>query len=122
FNPPDIKTCSREAVVEFLLDTGAWPLIRQRPFNIVPEIGTIPKNIFISTFDTAPLAPDLSFIMQEAGDAFQAGLDVLKKLTSGAIHLGLDANRKTAPSSVFRNANQVEKHWFRGKHPIGNVG
>lgn len=121
-NPPDMKTCERTELVAFLQESGAWPLIRQRPFNMVPDTDVIPKHIFVSTFDTAPLAPDLSFIMNESGESFQAGLDVLKKLSGGSVHLGLDANRKNAPSSVFRNAQNVEKHWFRGMHPSGNVG
>ncbi|HAQ38665.1 MAG TPA: NADH:ubiquinone reductase (Na(+)-transporting) subunit A [Saprospirales bacterium] len=122
FNPPDLKSCERAELVSFLQDAGVWPLIRQRPFNMVPDTESIPKNIFISTFDTAPLAPDLSFVMNESGESFQAGLEVLRKLTNGKVHLGLDANRKNAPSSVFRSAQNVEKHWFRGKHPAGNVG
>ncbi len=122
FNPPDFKTCERAELVGFLQEAGAWPLIRQRPFNLVPDTEAIPKNIFISTFDTAPLAPDLSFIMNESGESFQTGLDVLNRLTSGKVYLGLDANRKNAPSAVFRNAQNVEKNWFRGKHPVGNVG
>jgi Na+-transporting NADH:ubiquinone oxidoreductase subunit A len=120
--PPDYSKCSREELVEFLMESGAWPYIRQRPFNVVAEKDVVPNNIFISTFDTAPLAPDLDFIMNERGASFQEGLNVLTKLTSGAVHLGLNANSNTAPSAVFRSAENVKKHYFHGKHPAGNVG
>ena len=121
-DPPDLKSADREKLVEFLMDSGAWPYIRQRPFHLIPEPEVIPKNIFISTFDTAPLAPDLNLVMNERGEAFQKGLDVLAKLTSGSVHLGLNANGNTAPSAVFRSAVNVKKHWFNGPHPAGNVG
>ncbi|HLF63571.1 MAG TPA: Na(+)-translocating NADH-quinone reductase subunit A [Saprospiraceae bacterium] len=119
---PDMSQISRESLVEFLLQTGAWTLIRQRPYNLVPDPHVIPVHIFISTFDSAPLAPDANFIMQGKGEDFQMGLDVLGKLTSGKVHLGLDGRGDANPSAIFTEASGVEKHWFRGPHPSGNVG
>ena len=117
---PDLANSSREDLVKFLLENGAWPLIRQRPFDIVPDSADVPTNIFISTFDSAPLAPDLNFVVEGKGAAFQAGLNLLSKLTPGKVHLGLNA--KSAPSSVFTEATGVQQNWFHGKHPAGNVG
>ena len=97
-------------------------MIKQRPFGTIADPVDTPKGIFISTFDSAPLAPDQDFIVTGQGTAFQKGLDVLKRLTSGAVHLGLNARRDNAPSAVFTEAKGVEKHWFHGKHPAGNVG
>ena len=97
-------------------------LFRQRPYQVVANKHDIPDNIFISTFDSAPLAPDLNFVVEGKSEAFQKGIDVLNKLTSGKVHLGLNAKGKEAPSSVFLNAEGVEKHWFNGMHPAGNVG
>ncbi|MEM1124556.1 MAG: NADH:ubiquinone reductase (Na(+)-transporting) subunit A, partial [Bacteroidota bacterium] len=122
FKPVDLATVSREDLVGFLMESGAWTLIRQRPFHIVPDAADVPKGIFISTFDTAPLAPNLDFVVKGKGIAFQKGLDVLAKLTSGAVHLGLNANGDVAPSAIFTEATGVHKHWFQGKHPAGNVG
>lgn len=118
----DLENGKREDLVTYLLESGVWPLIRQRPYDIVAEPGVIPKNIFISTFDTAPLAPDNNFVVEGRGEAFQKGLDVLNKLTSGKVFLGLNANGKTAPSEIFTKAQGVEKNWFNGPHPSGNVG
>lgn len=119
---PDLEKVSRESLVSFLLESGAWAFIRQRPYNSVANPSETPRDIYISTFDTAPLAPDLNFVVEGRGAAFQKGLDVLSKLTSGRVHLGLSANGKTAPSPVFTEAKGVEKVWFSGKHPAGNVG
>lgn len=118
----DLDKASREELVNFLLESGAWPLIRQRPYNVVADFNDTPRNIFVTTFDTAPLAPDLNFVVDGKGEDFQKGLDVLNKLTTGKVFLGLDGNAETAPSSVFTEAEGVEHRWFVGKHPAGNVG
>lgn len=121
-NAPNPDTCTREDLVAFLLDSGAWTLIRQRPFDVIASTTEVPENIFVSTFDTAPLAPDLNLVVEGRGAAFQRGLDVLGKLTKGRVWLGLDANGENPPSSIFTGATGVGKCWFSGKHPAGNVG
>ena len=118
----DLENSTTEELVTYLLESGLWPLFKQRPFNIIPKQEDRPRDIFISTFDTGPLAPDLNFIVQGREKAFQKGLDVLAKLSSGKVYLGVDANGETAPSEAFVNAQNVEVKWFKGKHPAGNVG
>jgi Na+-transporting NADH:ubiquinone oxidoreductase subunit A len=54
------------------------------------------------------------------GQDFQKGLDVLNQMTDGKVFLGLNA--KGSPAQEFTNATGVEKKWFHGKHPAGNVG
>jgi Na+-transporting NADH:ubiquinone oxidoreductase subunit A len=119
---PNIASSSREELVAFLASSGLWSLINERPFDVVPSLDTIPANIFISTFDTAPLAPDNNLVVDGNEQAFQKGLDVLSLLTSGKVHLGLDARGAKAPAAAFTDASGVEKHWFAGPHPAGNVG
>lgn len=121
-NAPDASKASREELVEFLASCGFLPLILQRPYNVMPTKTAVPRDVFISTFDTAPLAPDGNALVESDGEAFQAGLSVLGKLTSGAVHLGLNAGAATSPSKWFTEATGVEKHWFKGQHPAGNVG
>ncbi|NND06200.1 MAG: Na(+)-translocating NADH-quinone reductase subunit A [Saprospiraceae bacterium] len=118
----DLDTISRDDLVAFLLDCGAWPMIRQRPFNIVADEKIVPTNIFISTFDTAPLAPDLSIAVKGNEQAFATGIKLLSKLTTGDVHLGLSANGKAPTAEIFGNVDHTKKHWFAGPHPAGNVG
>jgi len=122
FDSPDIDKVSREELVDFMLESGVWPLIKQRPFDLVPDREVIPQNIFVSTFDSSPLAPDYNFIIKGKEDIFQKGLDVLAKLTEGKVYLGLDANKKDTPSDAFTKAKGVEKTFFKGPHPSGNAG
>ncbi len=100
-----------------LLESGLWSLIKQRPFDIIANPGKAPKAIFISTFDSAPLAPDYEYVMKERMDDFRAGLQVLKQVSGAKIHLGL----KSA-DSIFTAVKEVDSTIFTGNHPAGNVG
>ncbi|MCP4441739.1 MAG: Na(+)-translocating NADH-quinone reductase subunit A [Aureispira sp.] len=116
---PDLKTASQAELVGFLLGSGVWPFIRQRPYDVVADHNEMPKAIFVSTFDTAPLAPNLNFAVQGKDAEFQKGLDVLNCLVPN-VHLGL--NGKGKPADAFANAKGVHRHQFSGQHPAGNVG
>ncbi len=120
FEVPNLDSCKREDITKLMIDSGTWTLLNQRPFDIVPGINDVPANIFISSFDTGPLAPDTDLLIQGKEEAFQKGLDVLNKLTIGNVYLGLNGNKM--PSSAFANAKGVVKNYFGGKHPAGNVG
>lgn len=120
FGKSDPNRLSREEIIERLLTSGIWPMIRQRPYSIIAEPALKPKAIFISAFDTAPLAPDYDLIVHGNGEAFQAGIDALVKLTEGVVHLNIDADNSS--SKVFTNCKGVRLNKFSGKHPAGNVG
>jgi Na+-transporting NADH:ubiquinone oxidoreductase subunit A len=120
YDLPNLETASYEELSAFLLESGAWPFIRQRPFDIVADHTARPKSIFVTTFDTAPLAPGFDLTVRGREAEFQKGLDVLSKLTEGAVHVALNANEE--PPVGFSNITGVEKHWVKGAHPAGNVG
>jgi len=120
FSDADILSASRGQIVEQLTKGGAWPQLIQRPYGIVADPADEPKAIFISGFDTHPLAPDLGFTLQGQERFFQAGIDILKKLTSGKVHLNLKDAAENAP--LFTNAKGVQINKFSGAHPAGNVG
>jgi Na+-transporting NADH:ubiquinone oxidoreductase subunit A len=120
FGKADPSALSREEVISKLLAAGIWPVIRQRPYSVIADPGVRPKAIFISAFDTAPLAPDYDLIVHGNGEAFQAGIDALSRLTNGTIHLNINA--ENTPSKVFLNCKGVRINKFKGKHPAGNVG
>ena len=120
FKAADPATLTREEITENILQSGIWPAIRQRPYNLIAHPGDVPKAIFVSAFDTAPLAPDYDFMLKDFEKEFQVGIDALLKLTDGKVHLGLDS--KYPASSTFANAKGVQINKFRGPHPTGNVG
>ena len=118
FGKPDLKKATREELVELLLRSGLWPMIVQRPYGIIADPTTTPKAIFVSAFDSAPLAPDYNFVLKQEQRNLQAGLDLLRRLTPGKVHLSMRAKCEGQMSSL----QGVEQHTFAGKHPVGNVG
>lgn len=120
FTKLNVNSVSREEAIKHLIDSGAWIFLVERPFGVLANPEVKPKAIHISTFDTAPLAVDYNFLADhfDAND-FQAGLDVLSKLTE-KVHLNLNA--KKTPNKLFTTAKGVQLNWFEGAHPAGNVG
>jgi len=120
FGQTDPSSANREAIVDKLLLSGMWPALRQRPYHIVALPNETPKSIFISGFDTAPLAADMDFVIDHLPEKYyKAGLATLSKLTSGKVNLCLSNNTS---SSLLKNTSGVEIHNFSGPHPAGNVG
>lgn len=114
----DLQKATREEVVEMLLQSGLWPLLIQRPYGVIANPDAQPKAIFVSAFDSAPLAPDYNFILSSEKENLQKGVEVLKKLTAGKVHFSMRAKE----ASVAETLGGVELHTFAGKHPAGNVG
>jgi Na+-transporting NADH:ubiquinone oxidoreductase subunit A len=120
FGKMDVSSASREDVVSRLLESGAWTFINQRPFGLPAEPNVVPKAIHISGFDSSPLAADYNFVMQGKGRQLQDGINVLRKLTEGKVHLNLNAKRR--PADAYQNLDGVQVNWFEGRHPAGVVG
>lgn len=121
FGKSDPLKTEREEIIEKLLKSGLWPSVRQRPYHIIANPADKPKSLFISGFDTAPLAPDLNFVMENASpELFYSGLKAISKLTDGKVHLVLDG--KCEPPALMKNAPGVEISYFEGPHPAGNTG
>jgi Na+-transporting NADH:ubiquinone oxidoreductase subunit A len=120
YSVSEVANLSREKAQEQLLNSGAWLNLVQRPYGIVAEPTETPKSIFISAFDSSPLAPDYNFLLKGQEQFFQIGVDILKKFTSGPIHLNVHTEREI--SAVFSQSKNVELNKFSGPHPSGCVG
>lgn len=107
----------RQKLVDTMLAMGLWPFVKQRPYGIIASPDEAPRDIFISGFDSAPLAAEMEVVLKNELDSFKAGLEALKVLSSGGVHLGV---RKG--SSFYNEVSGVEKTEFSGPHPVGNVG
>lgn len=119
--PLNIDQASVSEIKSFLLRSGAWPWLRQRPYNILANPEIAPKNIFVSGFDSNPLAPEYDFVLSGRENHLKTGFKLLTKLTTGKVYLGLNAK---APSKVLEQAASglAQINYFEGPHPAGNVG
>ena len=103
----------REQIRTTLQASGLWAMMRQRPFDIVPEAESTPRDIFVTAFDSAPLAPTI--LEDSLASYLEKGLEILKRLTDGYVYLGVRAG-----SGITSRVAEVYE--FEGPHPAGNVG
>lgn len=117
FGAKSVHSLSAEQVKKIMLESGMFAFVRQRPYDIVANPSDTPKAVFVSAFDSAPLAPDFEVVLQGHEADFQAGLSALAKLAP--TFLGISAEQT---AKALREANNVEINIFKGPHPAGNVG
>lgn len=80
FGKKDVSTLTGEQVKAALLEAGLFSFIIQRPYIVVADPNAQPKGIFVSAFDTNPLAADFEFVLKGQEKDFQTGLDALAKM------------------------------------------
>ena len=117
FGKKDVSQMDGTAVKETLLNAGLFAFIRQRPYDVIADPSVTPRAIFISAFDTNPLAPDFEFALKGEENNFQTGLDALAKIAK--VYLSLNVHQR---ATALIQAKNVEIHAFEGPHPAGNVG
>lgn len=112
-NPKYDLELSADKIRTTLLASGLWAMMRQRPFDIVPEPNSVPRDIFITAFDSAPLAPVL--FDKSTIDFVEKGLEVL------SVVLGKKPYISTSAENPYEFKNG-ENLIIEGPHPAGNVG
>ena len=117
--PGDPRALDRGKIVALLVESGAWTLLRSRPFSRIPDVGAVPDGVFVAASDSSPLAFDPSLAMEGREQDFQLGIDLLGKLTNGKVCL---CTMDGAPGcAAFDRATGCEKHVFRGPYPAGQI-
>lgn len=102
-------------VLGLLLESGLWCALRQRPYDMVPDPSVKPRDIFVTAFDSAPLAPDFALLLNGKEKYLQKGIEALASLTDGDVYLG--CSPEWVPDVKGCTVNT-----FVGPHPAGNVG
>ncbi|MCB1118346.1 MAG: Na(+)-translocating NADH-quinone reductase subunit A [Chlamydiia bacterium] len=111
----DLPKTSREELIKRLLEGGMFSRIHARPFERLADPHQLPRSIFVKAIESAPFIPAPTLQIANHENDFQTGLDALKKLTDGPVHL------ITRPYSPFLNFKNVEIHTAEGPHPISNL-
>lgn len=110
------KISTPEEIKNAMMQTGVWALMRQRPYDIVPDTEAVPVNVFVTGFDSAPLAPSLADAVAGKGKELSKGVEWLAKLTSGKVFIS------TRPSDSIEVPQLAEHVIVDGPHPSGNAG
>jgi Na+-transporting NADH:ubiquinone oxidoreductase subunit A len=111
-----LEQLSPEDVEQQLISSGLWTSFRTRPYSKIPAPGTRPAALFVTAIDTNPLAADPEIAISEKATEFEAGLKVVRHLTSGKVYL---CKKPDAQIPVPQGITVSE---FSGCHPAGLVG
>ena len=103
--------------LKLLLESGLFGFFRMRPYDVVANPEDKPKAIFVSAFNSMPLAADFEYVLQGQEKWFQAGLSLLAKIAK--VNLGISKQQK-APALTA--AKDCTIYVFDGPAPAGNVG
>ena len=117
FGKKDPAKMDGQQVKEVLLNAGLFAFIRQRPYDVIADPTIQPKAIFVSAFDSNPLAPDFEFALKEEEKNFQTGLTALSRIAK--TYLSLSVNQS---AGALTQAKDVAINVFDGPNPAGNVG
>ncbi len=117
FGKESVSKMDAVSVKAALLKSGMFAFIKQRPYDIVADPTVAPRAIFVSAFDTNPLAPDFELALKGEEANFQTGLDALAKIAK--TYLSISVNQKAV---ALTQAKNVTLTVFDGPHPAGNVG
>ena len=118
YSDTEISQVSTEEIRKQLIDSGMWTSFRTRPYSKIPNINSLPANLFISALDTQPLSPNPEFIINLKIEDFNFGLKVLRKLLDCPIHISFGDNS----SLPINEDDNINLHTFSGPHPAGLVG
>lgn len=100
-------------IIDLLCKSGLWAMMRQRPYDIIPNPKVKPRDIFVTAFDTSPLAPEI--LTSTDTKILELGLKTLSKLTNGKVYMGVKFG-----SGISSSVACVTE--YVGPHPSGNVG
>ena len=117
FGKQDVARINADRVKELLLQSGMFAFIKQRPYDVIADPAVAPRAIFVSAFDSNPLAPEFEFALKGEEANFQTGLDALAKIAK--TYLGISVKQKSAALTQAKNVTITA---FDGPNPAGNVG
>ena len=117
YKAKDVFSLSAEEIKADLLKAGLFAFLRQRPYDVIAVPGDTPRAIYVSAFDSKPLAVNFEIALKGNEEDFQTGLDALSRIAP--VHLGICACQKSPALQVAKN---VAITAFKGPHPAGNVG
>ena len=117
FGKRELAKMNGTQVKEHLLNAGLFAFFRQRPYDVIADPTVEPKAIFVSAFDSNPLAPDFEITLKGEEKNFQTGLDALSKIAK--TYLNISSHQQ---SVALTEAKNVTITAFEGPHPAGNVG
>lgn len=99
-----------------LAESGLMAMMRQRPYDIVPNPNDSVRDIFVTAINSAPLSIAVQTPQADDLKAVETAVAALSKLTNGKVYISYLAG------TDFPNITNAEMVEIAGPHPVGNVG
>ena len=108
-------TLDPDEIRRILVESGLWTAFRTRPYGKIPAPGSSPAALFVTAMESEPLAANAPLIIEEYGENYRYGLELLRRLLTTDIHYCSDARELLANESI-----EGVHYWtFSGPHPAG---
>ena len=120
FNIPNSENINENTVKDCLLKSGTWLYLKQRPFGTIANPNISPRDIFISFFDSSPLAADYDFTLQNKSAEINAALKKISLLSKNKLKLVFKEN--SILYNFIEEKNSYDIYFFNGPHPAGLPG
>lgn len=117
FSSTSKKYDTNAPLMHLLQQSGMLARMRTRPYDVVPDPDVVPRDIFVTALDTAPLALDpASTLPQDAPKMLALAAKALSTLAEGKVWL-------CVPQSwQWGEIDSAETVYVEGPHPAGLVG
>ena len=115
FNINSLNELTSDKLKQYLLFSGLWPMVKQRPFNKIADPASKPKAIFINACNSAPFQANFNVVLKGNEKDFQMGINALNILTDGTVYLCASKNTN------LPELKNTSIHIFDGKYPSGNT-
>lgn len=109
------KPATSQETGRVLAQSGLMAMMRQRPYDIVPMPTDRPRDIFVTAFDSAPLAVTKHYTSEQSKTMADA-VKWLSQLTVGKVYI---SRRSVAQCPDVCGAVMVD---VKGPHPAGLAG
>ena len=116
-----LNNTTKETLIDNLVKSGIWPVIRAFPFRKIADPNQTPPSIYVSIDNDEPFTPQSNVYLNgdyKTLDEFRFGIDVLKKLTDGKVNVVIDSLNK----DVKKLLGDCITHDVSGNYPANEPG
>lgn len=120
YKTADVAAYSSDDARNLLVESGLWTAFRTRPFSKVPAPSSeYPQSIFVTAFNSSPLAEDAALIIKNSQADFNQGLQVLAHFATKTVFV-CESDKDKSYTDLSNSKVKAAK--FQGPHPAGLVG
>ncbi len=113
----DLKTITREDLIDSMLNGGMWPYIRSLPYRMIADPNDFPKNIIVTIENNEPFHPNPDVYLIPNLEYFKMGMEILKKLAEHSV-VGSDLSHPL----IREQLKNTVTHHYSGYYPAEDPG